>query len=91
MTMLYSQCESLNTAPMGDELVMMDVTQGKYFGLNPLAAHIWQLLAVPISLDALVNTLVQHFDVCEHECRADTQAFLLQLVDQQLVKVQTAA
>lgn len=88
---IFSQCESLSTAPMGNELVMMDVSQGKYFGLNPLATHIWQLLASPMSLDMLVSKLVLEFDVSENECRADTEMFLLQLVDKQLVKVQTAA
>ena len=89
--MLYCQSELLNLAPMGDELVMMDVAQGKYFGLNPIATHIWSLLESPISLDSLVSELMLQFDVTERECRSDTETLLKQLLDRQLVKVQAAA
>lgn len=87
----YSQESSLNVAPMGDELVMMDTSQGQYFGLNSLASQIWSLLASPKSIDDLVVELMCLFDVTEEECRADTALFLQQLVDKQLVKVTTAA
>nr|WP_320126369.1 PqqD family peptide modification chaperone [uncultured Shewanella sp.] len=88
---LYSQKSSLNVAPMGDELVMMDTSQGQYFGLNSLASQIWSLLITPKSIDDLVVELMSIFDVTEEECRADTTLFLQQLVDKQLVKVTTAA
>ncbi|PIW59870.1 MAG: PqqD family protein [Shewanella sp. CG12_big_fil_rev_8_21_14_0_65_47_15] len=88
---LYSQKSSLNVAPMGDELVMMDTSQGQYFGLNSLASQIWSLLITPKSIDDLVVELMSIFDVTEEECRADTALFLQQLVDKQLVKVTTAA
>jgi len=29
---------------LNDELVMMDIEKGKYFSLNPVATHIWDLL-----------------------------------------------
>ncbi|EGM69346.1 hypothetical protein SOHN41_02683 [Shewanella sp. HN-41] len=70
---------------------MMDVSQGKYFGLNSFATQIWSLLASPKSIDDLVVELMSLFDVTEDVCRADTTLFLQQLVDKQLVKVTTAA
>lgn len=88
---LYIQNNLLSTALMEGELVMMDMSQGKYFGLNPLASHIWSLLASPKSLDDLVVDLMSQFDVTEDECRTDTELFLQQLVDKQLVEVNTAA
>ncbi|QYJ72812.1 PqqD family peptide modification chaperone [Shewanella sp. FJAT-51649] len=88
---LYSQKSSLNLAPMGDELVMMDLSQGQYFGLNSLASQIWSLLVTPKSVDELVVELMSSFDVTEEVCRADTAHFLQQLVDKKLVNVTTAA
>lgn len=88
---LYSQKSTLNLAPMGDELVMMDLSQGQYFGLNSLASQIWSLLVTPKSIDELVVELMCLFDVTEEVCRADTAYFLQQLVDKKLVNVTTAA
>ncbi|MDT3322214.1 PqqD family peptide modification chaperone [Shewanella sp. SP1S2-4] len=88
---LYSQESSLNSAPMGEELVMMDMSQGQYFGLNSIASQIWSLLTEPKSIDDLVVELMSLFNVTEEECRADTALFLHQLVDKQLVKMTTAA
>lgn len=87
----YSRRESLNVAPMGNELVMMDVEKGLYFGLNSLAAQVWQLLTSPISLDTLVSELMLRFDVTEDVCRIDTEAFLKAMADKQLIIVQTVA
>lgn len=88
---LYSQKSSLNLAPMGDELVMMDLSQGQYFGLNSLASQIWSLLVTPKSIDDLVIELMSLFDVTEEVCRVDTAHFLQHLVDKKLVNVTTAA
>ena len=32
-----------------DEMVMMDIEQGKYFSLNPVATRIWDLLESPLA------------------------------------------
>jgi hypothetical protein len=88
---LYIQNDLLTTALMDGELVMMDLSQGKYFGLNTPASQIWSLLASPKSIDDVVLELMSLFDVAEGECRTDTIIFLQQLVDKQLVKVTTAA
>lgn len=88
---LYIQNELLSTALMDGELVMMDASQGKYFGLNALASQIWSLLITPKSIDDLVVELMSLFDVTEEVCRADTAHLLQQLVDKKLVNVTTAA
>lgn len=89
--LLYSQRHSLSVAPMGDELVMMDISQGQYLGLDATATLIWGLLASPISIDDLVTELMLTFDVQESDCRRDVESFLQQLNDRKLVEVNTAA
>ncbi|MDT3336883.1 PqqD family peptide modification chaperone [Shewanella sp. SP1S1-7] len=89
--LLYSQQKSLSVAPMGDELVMMDMSQGQYVGLDATATHIWGLLASPVGVDELVIQLMLKFDVQENDCRRDVESFLQQLVDRKLVEVNTAA
>ncbi|WP_434938641.1 PqqD family protein [Shewanella sp. HL-SH8] len=89
--LLYSQQKALSVAPMGDQLVMMDVLQDQYLGLDTTATHIWGLLASPISVDDLVIQLMLTFDVKENDCRRDVEYFLQQLVDRKLVEVNAAA
>ena len=46
-----------------DELVMMDLDQGKYFSLNPVATRIWDLLEKPLMADELCMVLIDEYDV----------------------------
>ncbi|WP_418357279.1 PqqD family protein [Shewanella basaltis] len=76
---------------MGDELVMMDASQGQYFGLNAVANVIWQLLEAPKSVDELVEMLMQQFDVSELQCRQETELLIQQLLDKKVILTETAA
>ncbi len=76
---------------MGDELVMMDASQGQYFGLNAIANVIWKLLATPKSVDELVVLLIQQFEVSELQCRQETELLIQQLLDKQFILFETAA
>ena len=60
---------------VGDETVILDLTSGTYFGLDPVGARIWQLLTEGKSLsavcDAMLETLRQsgaqsHFNRTDH-------------------------
>ncbi|NLO01923.1 MAG: PqqD family protein [Bacteroidales bacterium] len=59
-----------------DELVMMDIKKGKYFSLNPVATHIWDLLAQPLSLDELCLKLTDEYEVAEVQCRGEIEEHL---------------
>jgi hypothetical protein len=59
---------------LDDEVVMMDVDRGQYYGLNSSGRAIWQALATPATLADVVHRLTEAFDVeygtCERDCRA---------------------
>jgi hypothetical protein len=75
------------TAAVDEELVMMDVQAGKYYGLNTVGAEIWQLLESPISVQDLCTTLTQSFEVPSERCTAEVLQFLEQLHTKGLVYV----
>jgi hypothetical protein len=54
-----------------DELVMMDLKQGKYFSLNPVATRIWDLLEKPHDENDLCNILIDEYDVSFEQCRRE--------------------
>ena len=69
------------------ELVMVDISQGSYFGLDSVGARIWELLAEPTSLDQVCSTLQGEFAVDSQTCRSEVLAFAQQLLDAQLLNV----
>lgn len=51
-----------------DEMVMMDLDQGKYFSLNPIATRIWDLLEREQTLDELCALLREEYEVESRQC-----------------------
>lgn len=49
--------------------------------LNETAAHIWEKLAEPSSVDALARHLIQDFEVEPASAWADVERFLTSLID----------
>lgn len=70
-----------------DEVVMMSIETSEYYGLNPVASRIWELLEKPHTFNGLVNALMHEFDVDETTCRNDVMTFLAQLIEKRLTTV----
>lgn len=68
-----------------DELVMMDLDQGKYFSLNPVATRIWDLLEKPLSADELCIVLIDEYDVEPERCSIEVEEHLSVMVRMGLV------
>jgi hypothetical protein len=77
----------LVSAPMGDELAMMDMVSGTYFVLDKVAAAIWDAIVTPVEVRALCAQLREQFDVPEGRCEADVIPFLEKLALKNLVRV----
>ena len=75
------------SAATGDALVMFSVEKGSYFGLNDIAAAIWQRIQSPVTVAALCADLQQVFDVPPQRCEAEVLGFLQKLERKGLVHV----
>lgn len=80
MNYKYERMPDVIAADMGGETVMVSVSSGKYFGLSGIAPIVWELLAVPISVEELVESICQSHDVDEATCRRDCDVFLDDLI-----------
>lgn len=69
-----------------DELVMMDLDQGKYFSLNSVATRIWELLERPMLPVELSTLLVEEYEIGMDQCREEVNAFLAEMVKLGIVK-----
>jgi len=73
------------TAPLDDALLMMNVSTGTYYGLNGVAARIWELLEQPTTEAALIEQLLAEYDVDASACAEQVTAFLARLRERGLL------
>lgn len=72
-------------------MVLMDLESGTYFGLNPVAVRIWQLLEeTPQTLTEVRDQIVLEFDVSREIAERDLLALTSEMVERRLL-VQDAA
>jgi hypothetical protein len=64
------------TAPVDDELMMLNVERGAYYSLDPIAAEIWNMLEKPARVLELAEQLQKRYAVTPEQCQADVLAFL---------------
>jgi hypothetical protein len=74
--------------PVDDELVMADIDRGKYYGLNNIAAAIWQNLEKQITVEDLCKRLCESYEVTTEQCSAEVLAFLKELETRNLIAVE---
>lgn len=75
------------TAPIGEELAMMDVDAGSYYLLDEVAAAIWSRLDRPTCVADLVADLESRYDVTREQCETDVLSLLHRLHDKGLLHV----
>lgn len=70
------------------EAVLLDIEGGAYFGLNGVATAAWdQIGAAGITRDALVDALLDRFDVAREIVERDVDALLQKLIERNLVRI----
>jgi len=75
-----SRAEGFTTAPVQDELMMLNVEQGAYYSLDPIAAEIWNMLENPLIVNEIVANLLKRYDVSQEQCETDVLAFLSEML-----------
>lgn len=87
MPATYVRDPKLIAADMSGETVLMSIDSGQYYGLSGVGSQIWEMLAEPMTLEAVVQKLCATFQIDEAQCRADAETFLKDLVASGLAKV----
>lgn len=54
-----------------EEMALLDVETGVYFGLDEIGARMWELLAEHGNLEAVARRMEQEYDVTGERLRAD--------------------
>lgn len=78
--MKYIRNSKTISGRLHDEMVMMDLAQGKYFSLNPVATRIWELLEGPVAVEELCGRLQEEYDVDAGTCLEEVSGHLQEMV-----------
>ena len=70
-----------------DEVVMMNIQSGKYYGIDTIGSRIWDLINEKIQVQQVIDQLLEEYDVSEEQCKNDVLEFLDELNGNKLVEV----
>lgn len=85
--MYYIQNKEVVQSKIGDEVVMLDVESGYYFGLNSVASVIWDMMKDKIDLNTLVENLMKEFEVDKETCETDTLELLAEMKEKKIIRI----
>ena len=85
---VISQIEEIVDSDIDGETVMMSIENGEYYGLDDIGSRIWELIARPIKVSDLIDTLLERFDVDRETCEIDVLKFLNELNEDRILEVE---
>ena len=75
---------------LDDEVAILNVTSGMYYGLNPVGARVWALIQEQRTVDEIRQRILATYDVDEHTCEADLLALLADMARAGLIEARDA-
>lgn len=88
---VISKNPAIISSKMDDEVVMMSIEKGNYYGLNPVAAEIWEMLTAPMTVQAICDRLMDEFDVEQEQCYNEVFVYLGKIEHEGLITVNDQA
>ena len=68
------------------EAVILSLRDGVYYGLNSVGLSIWELIQTPRTVEGVVESLMEQYDVNRERCESDTRSLIEALRTHQLVE-----
>lgn len=80
------QSTDISARTIGDETIVLSLPSSRYFTITGVGTRLFELLAEDTSLDELVETIVDEYEVDPVTARRDIEAFLDRLRDVALLR-----
>ena len=71
-----------------DEVVILGLKDGVYYGLNPVGAFIWNLIQEPKTVAEIREAVLDEYDVEKEVCEKDLMELLTELSDKGLIEIE---
>jgi hypothetical protein len=72
---------------LGDEIAILNLEAGTYYGLDAVGARIWTLIQEPKSVGQIRDILVNEYEVDPERCESDLFMLLQSMADEGLIEV----
>ena len=79
--------KDLLSAQVDDELVLMSIEKGNYYGLDSIATDIWNRLEHPIVVEDLCTHLADEYDADRETIEKDVLALLSQFAQEGFIEI----
>src|SRR4051812_26768227 len=75
------------SSAMAGEIVMLNLKNGTYYGLDEVGALVWSLIQAPQPVAAVRDAILDEYDVELERCERDLLALLGELAAAELIEV----
>ncbi len=72
---------------LGEEAVILNLTNGVYYGLDAVGARVWTHIQKPKTINEIRDALLKEYDVEQKPCEDDLLALLEKLAVEGLIEV----
>lgn len=79
------------SSELDGEAVILNLKTGVYHGLDPVGARIWHLLQESRTVNDILNTLLEEYEVEPERCERELLTLLQKLAEQELIEVKSEA
>ncbi len=77
--------ESQVSSDLAGETVILNVSDGVYYGLDPVGTRIWTLVQEPRTVTDIHHQLLEEYDVTSERCMEDLLHLLAELREHELI------
>ena len=74
------------SSDLGEEVAILNLKNGVYYGLDAVGARIWSLIQEPKTVNEILDVLLDEYEVEPERCERDLLTLLEELVAENLVE-----
>jgi Coenzyme PQQ synthesis protein D (PqqD) len=89
-TIIHASSDQVS-CDLGGEAAILNLNTGAYYGLDPVGARVWSLLATPQTVADVRDAMLAEYEVDAGRCESDLLALLDRLADEGLIEIRDAA
>ncbi|MCL4294765.1 MAG: lasso peptide biosynthesis PqqD family chaperone [Anaerolineae bacterium] len=79
------------SSDLGEEVAILQLKKGMYYGLDPVGARIWDLIQEPKTVQKVCEVILDEYEVEPERCEHDILALLERLLTEELIEIKDEA
>lgn len=77
------------SSDIAGSVVILNLKDGVYYELKEVGTRVWKLIQQPCSVQAILDVLLEVYEVDAEQCKADLFALLEDLASRSLVEIKS--